>query len=131
MVGLGLREHHMNKNIDIKNLVLKGYTNKQIADMCNIKETTVKFHMTIIYKKESCKSRSQLLAKNAYELVMKNSQYETQNEELKTMITEYQNKLNKREEELNLYRSKLKELVLEDNNEKIMDLMIDGAKFRD
>lgn len=126
-----MKKRYLNKNNDIKELVLKGYTNKQIADMCNIDETTVKFHLSKILKKDSCKSRSQLLAKNTHDLIILNSLFEKQNEELKAIITDYQIKLNRRDEELNLYRLKLKELVLEDNNEKIMDLMIDAAKFRD
>lgn len=47
----------------IKEYVLKGLSNKKIGKILNIKESTVKFHTTNIYKKSDVKSRSEFIVK--------------------------------------------------------------------
>lgn len=50
------------KELEVKNLVIKGLSNKEIASDLFITEKTVKFHISHIYKKLDVKSRSQLIA---------------------------------------------------------------------
>lgn len=44
--------------------VLKGLTNRQIAELRDVKVQCIKFHLTNIYKKEGIKSRAQLIIKH-------------------------------------------------------------------
>lgn len=45
----------------VVDLVCMGHSNKKVAQELNIREKTVKFHLTNIYKKLNVKSRVQLL----------------------------------------------------------------------
>jgi len=47
----------------VANNILEGISNKEIADKLFVDERTIKFHITNIYKKTFCESRSQFLAK--------------------------------------------------------------------
>jgi DNA-binding MarR family transcriptional regulator len=56
----------MNKNptpkeIEVLNLIRRGANNKQIAKKLNISESTVKLHVSHLFKKYAAKSRLQLL----------------------------------------------------------------------
>jgi len=51
------------REAEVTELVQKGYTNKVIGEKLGIKEKTVKFHLTNIYKTFQVKSRSELLVK--------------------------------------------------------------------
>lgn len=48
----------------ISKLVLEGLSNEEIAKKTNIKVSTVKFHLTDIYKSNNVKSRHEFLGKN-------------------------------------------------------------------
>lgn len=52
-----------NKENQIINMVLTGCSNKQISQLLEIKEKTVKWHLTSVYKKAGVKTRSQLIIK--------------------------------------------------------------------
>ena len=45
-------------------LVIKGLSNREIANKLFVTEKTIKYHLTNIYKELSLKSRSQLIAKH-------------------------------------------------------------------
>lgn len=47
----------------VKNLLMRGYSAKQMADALNIAEKTVKFHLTAIYKKIQVKGFKQLMVR--------------------------------------------------------------------
>jgi DNA-binding CsgD family transcriptional regulator len=47
----------------VAELVLKGFSNNEISQYLRISEKTVKFHITKIFRKFSCKSRSQFIVK--------------------------------------------------------------------
>jgi DNA-binding NarL/FixJ family response regulator len=49
------------KEIEILNLIAKGYTNKEIADMLVVSEFTVKNHLKSIFKKLKVSSRTQVV----------------------------------------------------------------------
>lgn len=53
--GLSKRE------AEVAGIVIKGFSNKDIANQLFVTEKTVKFHLTNIYKKMGVKSRSQLI----------------------------------------------------------------------
>ena len=50
-----------NREAEVAELVIKGLSNKEVANQLFVTEKTVKFHLTNIYKKMSLKSRSQLI----------------------------------------------------------------------
>ena len=50
-----------NREAEVAELVVKGLSNKEVANQLFITEKTVKFHLTNIYKKMSVKSRAQLI----------------------------------------------------------------------
>lgn len=45
----------------VAELVVKGMSNKEVADKLNVSEKTVKFHLGKIYKRLEIKSRTQLV----------------------------------------------------------------------
>jgi DNA-binding NarL/FixJ family response regulator len=51
------------KETEVASSVLKGLTNSEIAAQLGIKEVTVKFHITQIYRKANVKNRAQYLVK--------------------------------------------------------------------
>lgn len=53
--GLSMRE------TEVAMMVVKGLSNKQVADQLFVTEKTIKFHLTNIYKKMNVKSRAQLI----------------------------------------------------------------------
>lgn len=60
-----LKKHLKEKNLTKREIgvflmVIKGITNKQVADQLFIAEKTVKFHLTSIYKKLKISRRTQL-----------------------------------------------------------------------
>ncbi len=50
------------REMDMLNLVLKGATNREIAEMSNISERTVKTHLYRVYRKLKVKSRTKAIA---------------------------------------------------------------------
>ena len=54
------------KLIEVKRLVCEGLSNDEISKQMEISPKTVKFHLSIIFKKEKVRSRTQLVIK-AYE----------------------------------------------------------------
>lgn len=50
-----------NREIEVADLVTRGLSNKEIANMLFITEKTVKFHLANIYTKMNLKSRAQLI----------------------------------------------------------------------
>ncbi len=50
-----------NREAEVAELVVKGLSNKEVANQLFVTEKTVKFHLTNIYKKMSVKSRAQLI----------------------------------------------------------------------
>lgn len=54
--------HFSNREIDIINCVLKGYSNAEIADLLFISTETVKKHLNNVYKKCDTKNRMDLMA---------------------------------------------------------------------
>lgn len=52
---------------EIVELVVKGFSNREIAERLQITEKTVKFHLTNIYALEGVLSRAQLIVKNLRE----------------------------------------------------------------
>ena len=48
-------------------LVLRGKTNKEIGGHLGLSEKTIKAHITNIFKKLECKTRSQLIARHYLE----------------------------------------------------------------
>lgn len=44
-------------------LVLTGISNKKISSLLGVSEKTVKFHLTNIFAKKKCSSRSELIAR--------------------------------------------------------------------
>lgn len=52
-----------NREFEVFLLVCKGISNKEVADKVFTSEKTVKFHLTNIYRKLGCKSRSEMTAK--------------------------------------------------------------------
>jgi DNA-binding NarL/FixJ family response regulator len=53
--GLSVRESEVAEEVS------KGFTNQEIADRLHIAETTVKFHITSIFKKLNIKNRANLI----------------------------------------------------------------------
>lgn len=51
-----------NREMDMLNMVLKGATNREIAEMSNISERTVKTHLYRVYRKLKVKSRAKAIA---------------------------------------------------------------------
>lgn len=49
------------------NWLIRGKTNREIGEQLNCAEKTIKAHVTHIFKKMGCKSRSQLIAKHYLE----------------------------------------------------------------
>lgn len=63
------------REYEIKDLVVKGLTNLEIARRLSIEEKTVKFHMTSIMAKNGVQSRSQLISNDLTQtLVVSNAQ---------------------------------------------------------
>lgn len=52
------------RQIEIADLVVKGWSNREIAEQLFITEKTVKFHLTNIYLSEGVASRAQLIVKH-------------------------------------------------------------------
>lgn len=52
-----------NREFEVFLLVCGGISNKETADRINTTEKTVKFHLTNIYKKLKCKSRTEMTAR--------------------------------------------------------------------
>ncbi len=52
-----------NREFEVFTLVCGGISNKAVADAIYITEKTVKFHLTNIYKKLGCKSRTEMTAR--------------------------------------------------------------------
>ncbi|MFK8138193.1 MAG: LuxR C-terminal-related transcriptional regulator [Bdellovibrionales bacterium] len=50
-----------NREAEVAELVVKGLSNKEVANQLFVTEKTVKFHLTNIYKKMGVKSRAQLI----------------------------------------------------------------------
>jgi len=50
-----------NREAEVAELVVKGLSNKEVANQLFVTEKTVKFHLTNIYKKMNVKSRAQLI----------------------------------------------------------------------
>jgi len=50
------------RQLEIENLVIKGFKSKEIGELLGVKEKTVKFHLTKVYNKRNVKSRASLLA---------------------------------------------------------------------
>ena len=50
-----------NREAEVAELVSKGLSNKEVANRLFVTEKTVKFHLTIIYKKMNVKSRAKLI----------------------------------------------------------------------
>jgi DNA-binding NarL/FixJ family response regulator len=50
------------REMDMLNLVMKGATNREIAEMSNISERTVKTHLYRVYRKLKVKSRTKAIA---------------------------------------------------------------------
>ena len=53
-----------NKQSRVKDLIVQGFSNAEIANILGVEEKTIKFHITDIFKYESVKSRSELIAKH-------------------------------------------------------------------
>lgn len=51
-----------NAETKVTHLLLKGYSNQEIADQIGVNVKTVKFHLTNIYKKHGVKSRAEYMA---------------------------------------------------------------------
>lgn len=51
-----------NKESEVFNYVVEGYSNKEIAGKMSITEKSVKFHTTNIFKKTEIKSRYKLIS---------------------------------------------------------------------
>jgi DNA-binding CsgD family transcriptional regulator len=51
------------REVEVGILILKGLTNKELADRLFINEGTIKFHISNILKKAACKSRHKFMAK--------------------------------------------------------------------
>jgi DNA-binding NarL/FixJ family response regulator len=51
-----------NREMDMLNMVLKGATNREIAEMSSISERTVKTHLYRVYRKLKVKSRAKAIA---------------------------------------------------------------------
>lgn len=60
-MGLSARQE------EIVELIVKGFSNREIADRLQITEKTVKFHLTNIYALEGVLSRAQLIVKHLRE----------------------------------------------------------------
>ena len=54
---------------NLRTLLMRGFSNKEIADKLQITEKTVKFHCTRLYKKATVTSRSQFMAKEYLKVV--------------------------------------------------------------
>jgi DNA-binding NarL/FixJ family response regulator len=54
------------RETDMLNMVLKGATNREIAEMSNISERTVKTHLYRVYRKLKVKSRAKAIAMLAH-----------------------------------------------------------------
>ena len=50
-----------NREVEVTELVSKGFSNREIAGKLFITEKTVKFHLTNVYKKMQVSSRAQLI----------------------------------------------------------------------
>jgi DNA-binding NarL/FixJ family response regulator len=50
------------RETEIRDLIVQGLTNKEIGQRLFIEETSVKFHVTNLFKKTGNKSRAQLIA---------------------------------------------------------------------
>jgi DNA-binding NarL/FixJ family response regulator len=50
------------REMDMLNLVMKGATNREIAEVSNISERTVKTHLYRVYRKLKVKSRAKAIA---------------------------------------------------------------------
>lgn len=63
MIGEQLEKWHLTKSeIDIANLLIKGATMKEIAELRGSKESTIRQQATSIYKKSGLENRNQLSA---------------------------------------------------------------------
>lgn len=63
-----------NRQREVGNLILEGYGNKEIGEILDIKEKTVKFHVENIYKKANVDSRARFIVK-MYKEMMEDSSY--------------------------------------------------------
>jgi DNA-binding NarL/FixJ family response regulator len=50
------------QELNVRDLIVLGYSNKQIANHLNTSEKTIKFHITNIYKKLGVRDRGMLIA---------------------------------------------------------------------
>lgn len=80
--GLSRRE------VDVAEWVVKGLSNKEIAEKLFVTEKTIKFHLTNIYKKMSLKSRARLIAWSIPHLSMVDQENAKQSAELKSNVPE-------------------------------------------
>lgn len=51
------------KELTVKNLILTGHANREIAELLKIKVRSVMFHVTNLYRKEAVHSRKELRLK--------------------------------------------------------------------
>lgn len=49
-----------NREVQVAELLIQGYSNQEICDALNIKMQTVKYHLTNIYRKADSKGRTHL-----------------------------------------------------------------------
>lgn len=57
-----MKDYRLSKReVEVVERISTGTTNKEAADQLFVSEKTIKFHLTNIYKKMKCKSRSQLI----------------------------------------------------------------------
>ena len=66
-----------NREIDVLNLVIKGYTNNKIAKLLNISTHTVKAHVSTLLIKFSVNTRVSLAVKVVQELLKNNIDIES------------------------------------------------------
>ena len=66
-----------NREIDVLNLVIKGYTNNEIAKLLNISTHTVKAHVSTLLIKFSVNTRVSLAVKVVQELLKNNIDIES------------------------------------------------------
>lgn len=61
--GFKINHNLSNKEFEVVVLTCNGFTNKQISEILSVKEKTVKFHLTNIFKRTRSKNRRSLIHK--------------------------------------------------------------------
>jgi len=52
------------RELEVIDVLLQGHSNLKMSEILFIEEATIKFHLTSIFKKAGCKSRSEFIVKS-------------------------------------------------------------------